>query len=176
MRHSRRNKKFDRPLSQRQAMFKSLARNVLIAQKIETTLAKAKEARRLTEKLITLGKEDTLKNRRLAFDYLQDRTLVKTLFTEIAPLFKERAGGYTRIVKTTYRPGDGASMVIFELVEKTKAHKAKKAKSLKPAVDKKSQPEKETSKEEKSKSDKSTKVFEKKTSIKSHEDKKGIVS
>ncbi len=123
MRHSRRTKKFDRHSSHRQAMLKNLAKNLLIHQKVKTTLAKAKEGRRLIEKLITLGKKDTVNNRRLAYIYIQDRKLIKSLFKDIAPLFKDRPGGYTRVLKTANRNGDGAQMAILELVVKSKAPK-----------------------------------------------------
>ncbi len=123
MRHSRRTKKFDRHSSHRQAMLKNLAKNLLIHQKIKTTLAKAKEGRRLIEKLITLGKKDTVNNRRSAYVYIQDRKLIKSLFEDIAPLFKNRPGGYTRVLKTANRNGDGAQMAILELVVKSKAPK-----------------------------------------------------
>jgi large subunit ribosomal protein L17 len=154
MRHSRRTKKFDRYTAHRQAMLKNLARSLLISQKVKTTLVKAKEARRLIEKLITLGKEDTLKNRRLCFTYLQDRSLIKRLFQDIAPLFKDRPGGYTRILKTANRAGDGAQMAILELVTKKqepKAEKKKIEKIEKTKEEKKIPPAKEPSKEEKPK-------------------------
>ncbi len=148
MRHRRRTKKFDRHTSHRQAMLKNLARNLLIHQKIKTTLAKAKEGRRLIEKLITLGKKDTVNNRRLAYVYIQDRKLIKSLFKDIAPLFKDRPGGYTRVLKTANRNGDGAQMAILELVVKSKPHKpveseVKEAKEKKKVPSKTKAPQKE---------------------------------
>lgn len=173
MRHSKRTKRFDRHSSHRQAMLKNLARNLLIHQKIKTTLAKAKEARRLVEKLITLGKKDTIQNRRLAYIYLQDRKLIKSLFEDIAPLFKERPGGYTRVLKTLNRAGDGAQMAILELVAKTEAPKLAEPRVEKPRKEKKAPSTTEPSQKEKPKV--KPRPIEKEIS-KSEEKRKGFVS
>ncbi len=115
MRKRNQGRKFGRETSQRQAMFRLIARALFLHGKIETTEAKAKEARMIVEKMITKAKAGGLANTRsLAKDLSQD--LVKKLITEIAPKYKERHGGYTRIIKLGQRKADAASMVIFELV------------------------------------------------------------
>ena len=113
---------------------RSLARNALIYSRIKTTLPKSKEATRLVDRLISLGKMQTLQSRRAAFDVLQDRSLVSRLEKDLAPLFKKRNGGYTRIIRLNNRHGDGAQMAILELVEKIKEEPKpkKKAKAAKP--------------------------------------------
>lgn len=130
MRHKRLNKRFGRSKSARKELVRSLARNAIIYQRIKTTLPKAKEAARLVNRLISLGKEETLQARRAAFDILQDKTLVSRLVKDIAPLFKNRNGGYTRIIQLNTRHGDGAQMAILELAEIIKKEpKPKKAKA-----------------------------------------------
>jgi len=98
-------------------MFRNMATSMLMHETIRTTLPKAKELRRVVEPLITLAKEDSVANRRLAFDRLRDKEVVGKLFTEIGPRFKERPGGYLRILKTGPRPGDAAPMAIIMLTE-----------------------------------------------------------
>jgi large subunit ribosomal protein L17 len=97
-----------------------MAKATLLQERICTTSAKAKEARKLIDQLITLGKKDTLATRRRAFAILRDHTLVATLFSETAPRFKARQGGYTRIIPYAQRAGDNASLVFLELTEKTR--------------------------------------------------------
>ena len=133
MRHNKLNKRFGRSKSARKELIQSLARNALIYSRIKTTLPKAKEASRLLDRLISLGKEETVQARRRAFDVLQDRSLVSRLVKDIAPLFKNRNGGYTRVIQLNNRHGDGAQMAILELVEKVKEEpKPKKEKPIKP--------------------------------------------
>jgi large subunit ribosomal protein L17 len=98
-------------------MFRNMATSMLMHETIKTTLPKAKELRRVVEPLITLAKEDSVANRRLAFDRLRDKAAVGKLFSEIGPRFKERPGGYLRILKTGPRPGDAAPMAIVMLTE-----------------------------------------------------------
>ncbi len=98
-------------------MFRNMASSMIKHETIRTTLPKAKELRRVVEPLITLAKEDSVANRRLAFDRLRDKEVVGKLFTEIGPRFKERPGGYLRILKTGPRPGDAAPMAIVMLTE-----------------------------------------------------------
>jgi large subunit ribosomal protein L17 len=98
-------------------MFRNMATSMLIHETIRTTLPKAKELRRVVEPLITLAKEDSVANRRLAFNRLRDKEVVGKLFSEIGPRFKERPGGYLRILKTGPRPGDAAPMAIVMLTE-----------------------------------------------------------
>jgi len=98
-------------------MFRNMATSMLMHETIKTTLPKAKELRRVVEPLITLAKEDSVANRRLAFDRLRDKAVVGKLFSELGPRFKDRPGGYLRILKTGPRPGDAAPMAIVMLTE-----------------------------------------------------------
>ncbi|MGA1191563.1 MAG: 50S ribosomal protein L17 [Bdellovibrionota bacterium] len=117
MRHGKVLRKFGRAPSHRKAMLKNLASSLIKHERIETTLAKAKDLRRVSEKLITLAKEDSLHRRRQAYSYLPEKGVVHKLFAEIGPKFKQRPGGYTRILKTARRAGDAAEMAIIELVQ-----------------------------------------------------------
>jgi len=119
MRHRHGLRKLNRTTSHRQAMFKNMAVSLLRHEAIKTTLPKAKELRRVVEPLITLAKEPTLANRRLAFGRLRDREIVTKLFDVLGPLFKARPGGYTRILKMGFRNGDNAPMAFVELVERS---------------------------------------------------------
>jgi large subunit ribosomal protein L17 len=105
-------------------MFRNMAASMLKHETIRTTLPKAKELRRVVEPLITLAKEDSVANRRLAFDRLRDKEVVGKLFSEIGPRFKERPGGYLRILKTGPRPGDAAPMAIVMLTEQAEQEAA----------------------------------------------------
>ncbi|MBU28219.1 MAG: 50S ribosomal protein L17 [Flavobacteriales bacterium] len=118
MRHRKAGRKLNRNSSHRKALLKNLAIALIEQDIIKTTLPKAKELRRVIEPLITLGKEDTVANRRLAFNKLRSDIAVAKLFTEIAVNAKERKGGYTRIIKAGYRPGDKADMAYIELVDR----------------------------------------------------------
>lgn len=131
MRHAKLKYQLNRFTSWRKATIKSLARSILIHQSIRTTKSRAKAARRLVERLISLGKENTLSARRRAFQFLGDHALVSLLFSDIAPRFQARAGGYTRTLPLARRRGDDASMVIFELTEKKIKKAAKKTKKEK---------------------------------------------
>ncbi len=117
MRHRKNKRRLSRTTSHRKAMLDNLVSSLLVHQKVETTLPRAKEARKVMERLITLGKKDDLHHRRLAYSLLQDRGLVGLLFDKIAPLFRQRNGGYARIIRSRFRPGDGAQLAILELVE-----------------------------------------------------------
>ena len=119
MRHAKSGRKLNRNSSHRKAMYKNMATSFLNHEAIKTTLPKAKELRRVVEPLITMAGNDSVANRRLAFSRLRDKEAVGKLFTELGPRFKERPGGYTRILKCGFRPGDKAPMAIIELVEKT---------------------------------------------------------
>src|SRR3989344_1499840 len=118
MRHHKSGRKLNRTSSQRQALFRNMAVSLLRHEQIVTTLPKAKELRRVAEPLITLGKSPSLANRRLAFARLRDREIVGKLFSELGPRFKSRAGGYLRILKMGYRPGDAAPRALVQLVER----------------------------------------------------------
>jgi len=131
MRHKKLNKRFSRNRSARLALIRDLAKSVLSYESITTTKRKAKEARKLVEQLITLGKEGSLNSRRLAYKKLCDHSLVSLLFTDIAPRFKNRLGGHTRIYALLDRRGDGAEQVILELSEKKKKEKPQKIKTEK---------------------------------------------
>lgn len=117
MRHRNSGRKLGRNSSHRKAMYRNMAASVIRHETIRTTLPKAKELRRVVEPLITLAKEDSVANRRLAFDRLRDKEVVGKLFKEIGPRCKERAGGYLRILKTGPRPGDNAPMAIVMLTD-----------------------------------------------------------
>ncbi len=110
------NRKLGRESAHRNLMLRNMATDLLRHGRIETTIAKAKEARRVTEKMITLGKRDDLHAKRQALAYLTDETVVKQLFDEIGPKYAERNGGYTRIMKKGPRRGDNSEMAIIELV------------------------------------------------------------
>ena len=118
MRHRNSGRKLNRNSSHRKAMFKNMAVSLMEHEVIRTTLPKAKELRGVVEPLITLGKTDTLANRRLAFARLDDREAVTKLFNDIGPRSTSRPGGYIRILKTGLRAGDKALMAIVELVDK----------------------------------------------------------
>ena len=100
-------------------MLRNMTNSLFTHEAIRTTLPKAKELRRVAEPLITLGKNPTLANRRLAFDRLRDREVVSKLFNDLGPRFKARPGGYLRILKFGYRPGDCAPMALIELVDRS---------------------------------------------------------
>ena len=117
MRHRKSGRKLGRNSSHRKAMFRNMAASLLRHETIKTTLPKAKELRRVVEPLITLGKVDGVANRRLAFDRLRDKEVVGKLFSDLGPRFKERPGGYLRILKMGPRPGDAAPMALVMLVE-----------------------------------------------------------
>jgi large subunit ribosomal protein L17 len=116
MRHRKSGRQLNRNSSHRQAMFRNMAVSLFEHEVIKTTLPKAKELRRVAEPLITLAKEDTVANRRLAFARTRSKTMVGKLFTELGPRYLERPGGYTRILKCGYRAGDAAPMAYIELV------------------------------------------------------------
>ena len=118
MRHKKAGRKLNRNSSHRKSLLKNLAIALIEQDIIKTTLPKAKELRKVIEPLITLGKEDTVANRRLAFNKLRSDAAVAKLFTEIAVNAKERKGGYTRIIKAGFRPGDKADMAYIELVDR----------------------------------------------------------
>ncbi len=150
MRHRKSNRKFDRNKPERDSMLMNLARGLFISQSITTTAQKAKEARKLAERLITMGKVDTLHSRRKVFAVLRDEDLVSKLFKEISPLFKDRKGGYTRIMRLGNRRGDNAEMVILELTEKKVIAPKVKHKKDKPSEAKQAAPSEKTAQKESS--------------------------
>ena len=137
MRHRKSGNRLSRNQSLRKATLRDMAKAVFLQERICTTRAKAKEARKMIEKLITLGKEDTLAARRRAFAILCDHTEVSQLFSKIAPRFKSRKGGYTRIIPYIQRAGDNAELAFLELTEKTREiiTNQKRVKAVKEAGD-----------------------------------------
>ena len=118
MRHRHGLRKLNRTSSHRLAMLRNMTNSLFKHEAIKTTLPKAKELRRVAEPLITLAKEATVANRRLAFDRLRDREIVTKLFDELGPRYQARPGGYTRILKMGFRVGDNAPMALVELVDR----------------------------------------------------------
>ncbi len=118
MRHGHGLRKLNRTSAHRQAMLRNLMVPLLTHEAIKTTVPKAKELRRVVEPMITLAKEPTVANKRLAFNRLRNRDMVTKLFNELGPRYKARPGGYTRILKMGYRVGDNAPMALVELVDR----------------------------------------------------------
>ena len=118
MRHRQSGRQLNRNSTHRKAMFKNMSVSLFDHELIRTTLPKAKELRRVAEKLITLAKVDTVANRRLAFSRLRDRDAVTKLFTQLGPRFEKRPGGYLRILKCGFRTGDKAPMAYVELLDR----------------------------------------------------------
>lgn len=118
MRHRQSNRKLNRTTSHRLAMFRNMTNSLLKHEVIKTTLPKAKDLRRFVEPLITLGKDASVANQRLAFDRLRDRDTVVKLFGELGPRYQARPGGYLRILKYGFRKGDNAPMALVELVDR----------------------------------------------------------
>jgi large subunit ribosomal protein L17 len=118
MRHQKSGRKFSRTSAHRDAMFVNMAASLIKHELIRTTLPKAKELRRVAEPLITIGKTDGVASRRLAMSRLQDKEAVGKLFVELGPRYKARPGGYLRILKCGFRPGDNAPMAYVELVDR----------------------------------------------------------
>ena len=128
MRHLVKGRKLGRTTAHRRAMLRNLVTSFIEKERITTTVAKAKEARPMAEKLITLAKSDTLQARRRAIRVLAKESAVTRLFAEIGPRFSERPGGYTRIVKLDIRKGDGAPMAVLEMIGSEFKKKEKKKK------------------------------------------------
>ena len=121
MRHRKSGRQLNRNSSHRKAMLRNLAASILRHETVKTTLPKAKEIRGVVEPLITLAKEDSVAKRRQAFDRLRDREVVTKLFNDLGPHYKERAGGYLRIMKCGFRTGDNAPMAYIQLVDRNTA-------------------------------------------------------
>lgn len=126
MRHRKAGRPLGRNSAHRRALFRNLVTSFLRYERIETTEAKAKELRAIADRMISLGKRGDLHARRMAAAYILDKEVVSYLFAEVAPRFMSRQGGYTRLIKTRVRYGDGAPMVILELTEAKKIEKPKK--------------------------------------------------
>lgn len=121
MRHLHSGRKLNRTSAHRRAMFRNMAASLVTHELIRTTLPKAKELRRVAEPLITLAKQDSVANRRLAFSRLRDKAAVGKLFTELGPRYIQRPGGYLRILKCGYRTGDKAPMAYVELLDRPRS-------------------------------------------------------
>lgn len=152
MRHRKAHKKLNRTASHRKALISNLATSLLENKQVRTTTAKAKEARKTIERLITFAKRGTLADRRQVLRTVRDKSVVKSLFEEIAPTYESRPGGYTRVIKLGRRRGDGAEMAVLELVgyegaviEKQQAREEVKAADK---LQKQEEAKKEESKEE----------------------------
>ena len=117
MRHRKSGRQLNRNSSHRKAMFQNMANSLFLHEAIKTTLPKAKELRRVVEPLITKAKSDSVSNRRQVFSKLRDDAMVAKLFTELGPFYKDRPGGYIRILKAGFRTGDKAPMAVVQLVD-----------------------------------------------------------
>jgi large subunit ribosomal protein L17 len=144
VRHKKKGRQLGRQTKHRWALFRSLVTSLLDHERIETTEAKAKEIRGFTDRMITLGKEGSLPARRRALSFLRSKAVVSKLFTDVAPRFRDRQGGYTRITKTRRRVGDAAEMVAIELVARPEPSAVKKSSAAAPEG-KSGAPEKEAS-------------------------------
>jgi len=129
MRHRVSGRLFHRTANQRKALLRGLLSSLFLHQKIETTTAKAKEVKKLAERLVTMGIKGDLHSKRVALSHLPNRAAIAKLFGEIAPRFKERNGGYLRIVKTRSRVNDGAEMAVLEFIDYQPQKEEKKAAS-----------------------------------------------
>ena len=175
MRHKKSKVKLNRTSAHRRALAKNLVRDLLIHESIRTTLPKAKMARRLAEKVITLAKEDNLKGKRAIYSILQNHSLTSRVCSEIAPRFKNRPGGYTRIVALGNREGDGAQIVLLSLVElkaKTQVEPKAKQKAKKKEIKEKEKPHKEKEIKEAKKKE----IKKEKKSAEEKKEKKGFLS
>ncbi|OGQ06740.1 MAG: 50S ribosomal protein L17 [Deltaproteobacteria bacterium RIFCSPLOWO2_12_FULL_40_28] len=156
MRHQVSGRKLGRTTSHRWALFRNMVNSLVDKESIRTTLHKAKELRRFADRMITIGKKNDLSAKREAFNFLRSETIVKKIFDELAPRFKDRHGGYTRIVKLGYRPGDAAAMALIQYLPGEGAAKAKakgeptspKEPKIKAKVEKKEKAKKTTAKKE----------------------------
>ena len=123
MRHRQAGRKLNRTSSHRKSLFKNMAQALIKHEQIVTTLPKAKELKKVIEKLITLGKKSNLHARRLAFNQIRDKEMVSKLFGILAPRYLDRSGGYSRVLKAGFRYGDSAPMAVIELVDRDEAAK-----------------------------------------------------
>jgi len=128
MRHRKLGRRFSRDSGHRQAMFSNMAASLIRHEQIVTTLAKAKDLKRVMDKYITLAKRGDLNSRRLAASRMRDEAMVKKLFETLGPRYKDRAGGYTRVLKAGYRHGDSAAVAVIELVDRDELVKGKEDK------------------------------------------------
>lgn len=137
MRHNRDEKRFDRPVGHLRCMMANMTNSLFLHGRIKTTLARAKELRRFAEAMITLGKKGDMSARRRAIAFMRDKAVVTRLFDEISSQYKDRNGGYTRILHADVRPGDASQMALIELVASAEEKQEKKGKTKKSASRKK---------------------------------------
>src|SRR5215813_3612 len=140
MRHLNRGRKLNRTSAHRKALFRNLVLSLVKHERIKTTDAKAKELRRYADRMVTLGKRGDVAARRLAFAFMQSRDAVKRLFDEIAPRFKERNGGYTRVVKFGFRRGDAAPLSIVEFSDHSEQATSRKVRKKRARREEETQP------------------------------------
>jgi len=136
MRHRVDGRLFGRTANQRKALLRGLVNSLIEQQRIETTVAKAKEVKKIAEKMVTLGVRGDLHAKRLAFSYLSNRSALAKLFSEIAPRFSGRNGGYLRVIHSRNRVNDSAPMAVLEFIDYEEIRKAKEAKSEKKETEK----------------------------------------
>jgi large subunit ribosomal protein L17 len=172
MRHMKSGKKFNRNSSHRVAMFRNMASSLFTHELIRTTLPKAKELRRIAEPLITMAKDDSVAKRRLAFARLRDREVVTKLFNDLGPRYKERPGGYLRILKCAPRTGDNAPMAYVELIGRSMTAVAAEEPAAKPAKAKKEAKAKPEAKEPKAKKEAKAKAPKAEKAVKEPKAKK----
>lgn len=140
MRHLKQGIKLGRTSAHRKALFRNLVTSLMLYEKIETTLAKAKELRRIADRMVTLGKRGTLSTRRRAAEYIKDKDVLKKIFDVIAKRYAERRGGYTRIYRVGFRKGDAAKLAVIELVDRDVSAEPKRR--MKPSTKKEKAAEK----------------------------------
>jgi large subunit ribosomal protein L17 len=165
MRHGRRMKKFGKDKAGRKALMRNLAKQLFIYGRIVTTVGRGKFLRGVVEPIITRAKGGTLNDIREIYKYIDDRDLVRKIVTEVAPLYKERHGGYTRVMRLKNRPGDNAEMAVMELIDYTKVYKKEEPKKKEEKTPKKEaavKEVKEPKKEKPKKEEKAPKAEEKK--------------
>lgn len=179
MRHGRRMKKFGKDKAGRKALMRNLAKQLFIYGRIVTTIGRGKFLRGVVEPIITRAKSGTLNDIREIYKYIDDRDLVKKIITEVAPLYKDRNGGYTRVLRLHNRPGDNAEMAVMELIDYTKVYKKEEPKKDEKAQKKegavkevKEQPKKEKPKKEEKTAKAEVKKEDKKKEKEKKEDKK----
>ena len=139
MRHNRDEKRFDRRVGHLRCMMANMTNSLFLHGRIRTTLPKAKELRSFAENMITLGKQGDTSARRRAMSFMRDKSVVERLFDEISLKYKDRNGGYTRILRADSRPGDSADMALIELIESGEAKEEKKGKTKKATSRKKAE-------------------------------------
>ena len=139
MKHNIKNKKLNKTSSHRKAMFMNMSNSLIKHEQITTTLPKAKELKKIVDKYITLGKKGSLHSRRQAISHLKQNSAVSKLFETLAPRYKERNGGYTRVLKAGFRYGDAAPLAVIEFVDRDVSAKGAKDKELQENIENKSE-------------------------------------